>query len=40
MSNGLTIAIEKLKGEELFGHVTLTKGERSEVATLASKIFV
>jgi len=40
MSNGLTIAIEKLKGEDLFGHVTLTKGERSEVATLASKIFV
>jgi PhoH-like ATPase len=40
MSNGLTIAIEKLKGEDLFGHITLTKGERSEVATLASKIFV
>lgn len=37
-SNGLTIAIEKLKGQDLFGHVKLDRGERSELATLASNI--
>jgi PhoH-like ATPase len=37
-SNGLTIAIEKLKGQELFGHIRLDRGERSELATLASNI--
>jgi PhoH-like ATPase len=37
-SNGLTVVIEKLKGEKLTGHVTLMKGERSELATLASKV--
>ena len=37
-SNGLTHAIEKFKEYDLSGHVTLLKGERSNVATLASKI--
>jgi PhoH-like ATPase len=37
-TNGLTYAIEKLKDSELTGHVTLTKGERSKVATLAAKL--
>jgi PhoH-like ATPase len=37
-TNGLTYAIEKFKEHDLAGHVTLTKGERSRVATLASKI--
>ena len=37
-SNGLTIAIEKLKGQELFGHIRLDRGERSELATLGSNI--
>lgn len=37
-SNGLTIAIEKLKGQELFGHIRLDRGERSELATLCSNI--
>jgi PhoH-like ATPase len=37
-SNGLTVVIEKLKEEKLTGHVTLMKGERSELATLASKV--
>jgi PhoH-like ATPase len=37
-SNGLTYAIEKLKDSELSGHITFTKGERSKIATLASKI--
>jgi len=38
VSNGLTYAIEKFKPYELSGHVTLVKGERSKIATLASKI--
>ena len=37
-SNGLAYAVEKFKTHELSGHVTLTKGERSKVATLAAKI--
>jgi PhoH-like ATPase len=37
-SNGLTYAIEKFKGSVLSGHITFTKGERSKIATLASKI--
>ena len=37
-SNGLTYAVEKLKKYDITGHVTLTKGERSKVATLASNI--
>lgn len=38
LSNGLTIIVEKFKKEELSGHVTLIKGERSKLATLASKV--
>jgi len=37
-SNGLAYAVEKLKSSELSGHITLTKGERSQVATLASEV--
>lgn len=37
-TNGLTHAIEKFKNFDISGHVTLLKGERSELATLASKI--
>ena len=37
-SNGLTYVVEKLKDHDLAGHITLTKGERSKVATLAAKI--
>ena len=37
-TNGLTHAIEKFKDYNLSGHVTLLRGERSELATLASKI--
>ena len=37
-SNGLSYAVEKFKNHGLAGHVTLIKGERSKVATLASKI--
>ena len=38
LSNGLTVTIEKFKKERLAGHITLTKGERSELATLASRL--
>ncbi|MEK6778019.1 MAG: PhoH family protein [bacterium] len=37
-SNGLTYVVERFKGEPLSGHVTLSKGERSELAELAAKI--
>jgi len=37
-SNGLAYAVEKFKSYDLSGHVTLLRGERSRVATLASKI--
>ena len=37
-SNGLAHAVEKFKEFPLAGHVTFTRGERSEVATLASKV--
>ena len=37
-SNGLTYSIEKFKSYDLTGHMTLMKGERSNVATLAAKI--
>jgi len=37
-TNGLTYVAEKFKPFDLAGHVTLMNGERSRVATLASKI--
>ena len=37
-TNGLTYAVEKFKEHSIAGHVSLIKGERSELATLASKI--
>jgi len=37
-SNGLSNAIEKFKKEEIAGHMTLLKGERSKVASLAAKV--
>ncbi len=37
-SNGLSYAVEKFKNHGIAGHITLVKGERSKVATLASKI--
>ena len=37
-TNGLTYAVEKLKDHEIAGHITLRKGERSKVATLAADI--
>jgi len=37
-SNGLAHAVERLKNHGSTGHVTLRKGERSELATLASEL--
>jgi len=37
-SNGLVHAVEKFKEYDIAGHVTLLKGERSEVATIAANI--
>lgn len=37
-TNGLTYVAEKFKPYDLAGHITLMTGERSRVATLASKI--
>jgi PhoH-like ATPase len=36
-SNGLTYLVEKLKDEEIAGHVTLVKGERSQVAEMGAR---
>ena len=38
LSNGLTIISEKFKKEKISGHVTLQRGERSTLATLATKL--
>ncbi len=35
-NNGLSYVVERLKQENLTGHVTLLKGERSKVATIAA----
>ena len=37
-TNALSVLVDRFSGQELFGHVTLTKGERSELATLAAEI--
>jgi len=37
-NNGLTYVIEKFRDERIAAHVTLTRGERSELATLAANI--
>lgn len=36
-SNGLTYAVEKMKGAGVVGHVTLVKSERSSLASLATE---
>jgi len=37
-SNGLSYLIEKAKGQEIYAHVTLEKGERSQLANLANDL--
>lgn len=36
--DGVAAVIEKLKGHELFGHVTLTRSERSDIAALVTDL--
>jgi PhoH-like ATPase len=38
MSSGLTHAVEKFKNFDIAGHITLKKGERSKVASLAATV--
>ena len=38
VNNALTKVMQKFKGSELYGHVTLTKGERSKLAAEAAKL--
>jgi len=37
-SNGLTYLVQRLKGEPTTGHITLIKGERSEVAEMGARL--
>jgi PhoH-like ATPase len=37
-SNGLTWLVERFKGQRLAGHITLLRGERSELAELAANL--
>ena len=37
-SNGLAYMIDKMRGQSLFAHVNLVKGERSELSELASNL--
>jgi len=37
-TNGLAFIIEKMKGQRVYAHINLEKGERSELAELAAKI--
>jgi PhoH-like ATPase len=38
VSNGLTAVVEKFKDNPIAGHVSLVKGERSQLATIAAEI--
>jgi len=37
-SNGLTYLVEAFKGQQVYGHITLEKSERSELAELAAEL--
>ena len=37
-SNGLSYTVERLKGQSVFGHVTLARSERSELSALAASL--
>jgi len=37
-SNGLAYCVEKMKGQKNFGHITLTRSERSPLASLAAEL--
>jgi PhoH-like ATPase len=37
-SNGLTYLVDRMKGQEIFAHINLIKGERSQLAEIASNL--
>jgi PhoH-like ATPase len=37
-SNGLTTLVERFRAQPLFGHITLTRSERSDLASLAAEL--
>lgn len=37
LASGLAYAVEKLKGQPLYGHVTLSKSERSPLSAVAAE---
>ena len=37
-SNGLSYLSDKMKGQDIFAHINLVKGERSQLAELASQL--
>ncbi|MDR2708873.1 MAG: PhoH family protein [Elusimicrobiota bacterium] len=37
-SNGLTYLVERFKGQEIFGHITFSRSERSKLAALSSEL--
>lgn len=37
-SNGLSYLIERMQGQDIYAHINLTKGERSELAEIASNL--
>lgn len=37
-SNALSVLADRFRGQSVFGHLVLTRGERSEVATLAAEL--
>jgi len=37
-SNGLTYIVEKFRGQDIYGHITFTKSERSRLAALAAEL--
>ena len=37
-SNGLAYMIDKMRGQDIFAHINLTKGERSQLSELASNL--
>lgn len=37
-TNGLSVVMDRFRGESVAGHVTLTKGERSKLADLATRL--
>ena len=38
LSNGLSYLINRMKGQSIYAHITLEKGERSALADLASEL--